>query len=295
MVPPVLGMQYQQLIATVLVSLLSLVSLSCVTEPETKANRTLPYGELDGTQSSTLTQPPPSKTPTVIIRTELDVEATIAAASGALMAEVVRVVDGDTIDVVFSDGSNDRVRLLGVDTPETFQTNKPGEYGTITDTTCLDDWGREATKFATGLLMGETVELLLDPVAGGRGSFGRLLAYVLVSGEDSNSILVRRGYARVYEEGKAIREGEYLDLQRQAQDARIGLWGCSSGRTTPTAPSLSIDFPYDPSGPDRDCGDFFRWQDAQDLYLAAGGPGIDPHRLDGDRDGVACESLSGAP
>ena len=53
--------------------------------------------------------------------------------------------------------------------------------------------------------MGETVELVLDPLAGERGFFGRLLAYVLVAGEDLNSILVREGYARVYEEGEASR------------------------------------------------------------------------------------------
>ena len=62
---------------------------------------------------------------------------------------------------------------------------------------------------------------------------------------------------------------------------------------TPTAqPSGLL---YDPFGPDRDCGDFPQWQDAQDFYVASGGPSSDPHRLDGDSDGVACESLPGAP
>ena len=65
---------------------------------------------------------------------------------------------------------------------------------------------------------------------------------------------------------------------------------CSSA--TPTAAS---DLRYDPSGPDRDCGDFRTWQEAQDFFIAAGGPERDPHRLDGDSDGVACESLPGAP
>ena len=52
---------------------------------------------------------------------------------------------------------------------------------------------------------------------------------------------------------------------------------------------------YDPHGPDRDCGDFDIWLDAQLFFLAAGGPDMDPHRLDGDRDGTPCESLPGAP
>ena len=64
---------------------------------------------------------------------------------------------------------------------------------------------------------------------------------------------------------------------------------------TPTPTALLTGLLYDPLGPDLDCGDFPRWRDAQDFYVAAGGPSSDPHRLDGDRDGVACESLPGAP
>ena len=52
---------------------------------------------------------------------------------------------------------------------------------------------------------------------------------------------------------------------------------------------------YDPFGADRDCGDFQRWSDAQAFYEAAGGPERDPHRLDGNKDQIACNSLPGAP
>ena len=52
---------------------------------------------------------------------------------------------------------------------------------------------------------------------------------------------------------------------------------------------------FDPKGPDRNCSDFSRWEDAQAFYEKAGGPDEDPHRLDGDGDGVACQSLPGAP
>ena len=48
---------------------------------------------------------------------------------------------------------------------------------------------------------------------------------------------------------------------------------------------------YDPFGPDRDCGDFSSHRQAQNFYEAAGGPGSDRHRLDADRDGIACEAL----
>ena len=46
---------------------------------------------------------------------------------------------------------------------------------------------------------------------------------------------------------------------------------------------------------DRDCDDFSTWRAAQKFYKKAGGPRSDPHRLDADRDGIACEDLPGAP
>jgi hypothetical protein len=42
---------------------------------------------------------------------------------------------------------------------------------------------------------------------------------------------------------------------------------------------------------DRDCSDFNTWSEAQRFYKKQGGPRYDPHRLDADRDGIACESL----
>ena len=63
---------------------------------------------------------------------------------------------------------------------------------------------------------------------------------------------------------------------------------------TPTqTPSSSL--LYDPFGADRNCGDFPLWADAQAFFEAAGGPTSDPHRLDGNADGIACQSLPGAP
>ncbi len=56
-------------------------------------------------------------------------------------------------------------------------------------------------------------------------------------------------------------------------------------------PDNLLSLPYDPFGPDRDCGDFTTQEEAQAFYEAAGGPASDPHRLDGEGDGVACESL----
>ena len=64
---------------------------------------------------------------------------------------------------------------------------------------------------------------------------------------------------------------------------------------TPTPADAGGGLTYDPFGPDRNCGDFTRWLEAQAFYDAAGGPTSDPHRLDADQNGVACEALPGAP
>ena len=221
-----------------------------------------------------------------------------------IRADVVRVVDGHTAEVRLQDGSTDTVRFLGIDTPETYIPNKAHEYGNITDLACLDAWGHRASELAIERLQGRTVTLVLDPAAGLRGTYLRLLAYVIVDGQDFNALLVEQGYARVYVEGHSSREQDYLRLQSQAQAIKIGLWQCA-GQAAPSStsspkPPLTVapsdgGLPYDPSGQDRDCGDFPTWQEAQVFYNAAGGPVSDRHRLDGDRDGIACEALPSAP
>ncbi|PKB64301.1 MAG: hypothetical protein BZY82_11550 [SAR202 cluster bacterium Io17-Chloro-G3] len=141
-------------------------------------------------------------------------------------AQVTRIIDGDTFEVVLEDGSSDMVRLLGVDTPETNGQNKPHEYGTITNTACLDKWGAQATSFAFNLLQSRSVTLQGDKVADERGFYNRLLAYVKVGGQDFGSLLLAQGYARVYEEGESSKKQEYRLLQSKANMQRLGLWEC---------------------------------------------------------------------
>ena len=64
---------------------------------------------------------------------------------------------------------------------------------------------------------------------------------------------------------------------------------------TPTPAPSTSGLRYDPAGPDRNCSDFETWSEAQAFYRAAGGPTTDRHRLDSNSDGIACETLPGAP
>jgi len=91
-------------------------------------------------------------------------------------ATVVRVIDGDTIELA----SGERVRYLGIDTPETFGTEECG--------------GVEATALNRELVEGKKVTLLQGPEDEDR--FGRLLRYVFVDGTFVNAELVWQGWAR---------------------------------------------------------------------------------------------------
>jgi competence protein ComEC len=96
---------------------------------------------------------------------------------------------------------------------------------------------------------------------------------------------------------------EYFIAASGPENNRDGLDGDSDGiacerlphRPTEamnaTSQAAILTFGYDPFGRDRDCGSFQTHAEAQAFFLAAGGPEHDPHRLDGDDDGIACESL----
>jgi micrococcal nuclease len=135
-------------------------------------------------------------------------------------ARVVAVIDGDTI--VISGG--EKVRYLGINTPETHHPDKLPEY-------C----GEEAFEANRRLVAGKTVRLEFDQQL--RDKYGRLLAYVYVDNSFVNAELVRQGYAQVstYRENQRHHE-EFQRLQQRAIEARRGLWGgCAAIRVPPPA------------------------------------------------------------
>jgi micrococcal nuclease len=220
---------------------------------------------------------------------------------------LVSVIDGDTIEVLVG-GREARLRLIGMDTPETNQ-------GPV----C---YGPEAAAKVEELLGPVAERLLLEKDVSETDRYGRLLRYVWFVGASERSMLnlelVRQGYARVATFPPDVKyEATFLQAEREAREGQRGLWGeCLSTPVPPASteppqeqasptpelpaatqapdaasPTASTSLLYDPNGPDRDCGDFSTHAEAQAFFEAAGGPGSDPHRLDGDHDGVACETL----
>lgn len=154
------------------------------------------------------------------------------------MVNVTYVVDGDTFDAIFPDGNEERIRLLGVDTPETSASNnEENEYDNITDLSCLASYGLESKEFAETWLEDETVYIQFDSSAGFKGYYGRWLAYMFLPNEtDFSEELIKKGYARVYTEGTCSKESYYVTLQNQAMTNRVGLWSCMPEEEPPAEP-----------------------------------------------------------
>ncbi len=144
-------------------------------------------------------------------------------------ATVTRVVDGDTLEVRFPDGSEDTVRLVGVDTPEVHVENEPAEYEGVPDTgagaLCLRRAGHDATNYTVARVDGETVTLAFGPLTDRRGGYDRLLAYVYVDGANLNHDLVATGHARVFDTEFALR-GAFEASEAATRTGGRGLWAC---------------------------------------------------------------------
>jgi micrococcal nuclease len=132
-------------------------------------------------------------------------------------ARVIRVVDGDTI-VARVAGDEERVRLLGVDAPESVTTDRPVEC-----------FGPESAAAARRLMPpGARVRLATDASQGAEDRFGRLLAEVTRDGQPItvNEQLVAGGYAEVFRgDGRARLQPALRAAERSARDAGLGLWG----------------------------------------------------------------------
>jgi micrococcal nuclease len=136
-------------------------------------------------------------------------------------ASVIHVVDGDTIDVVIS-GREERVRLIGIDTPEIAHPPSGGRPGNTAE--CFGD---EAHRFAVSALApGTEVRLERDVVP--RDDYGRLLAYVYIAADGTfvNLELARRGYAQPLTiEPNDTYAATFVEAAAHAQSGTLGLWG----------------------------------------------------------------------
>ncbi|HUR85422.1 MAG TPA: thermonuclease family protein [Solirubrobacteraceae bacterium] len=142
-----------------------------------------------------------------------DADAPQAAVGAPREGSVVKVVDGDTIHVIVG-GRREKVRYIGVDTPETKHPTKG-----------VQCYGKKASQFNERLVGGERVRLVRDVEE--RDRYGRLLAYVYRArdGLFVNAELARLGYAQPLTIAPDVRyAARFSALAREAREAGRGLW-----------------------------------------------------------------------
>lgn len=214
------------------------------------------------------------------------------AASSLIDCRVVGVSDGDTLTCLTSNYQQYKVRLYGIDAPESRQ-----DYGTQSKNN-LSNW-----------VFDKTVTLYIKDV----DRYGRLVADVIVDGQSVNIAQVAYGYAWAYRQYLSGNEkNAYIAAETFAQSNKLGLWsmpnpinpadfrkGVKNGRYTPPSNAINstrnaISFPRTTAtqsgsptcGSKRTCGEMSSCAEAKHYLNFCG-----LSRLDGDNDGIPCESI----
>lgn len=134
---------------------------------------------------------------------------------------VSRFVDGDTIAVNMN-GHTERIRFIGVDTPETHKPNTP-----------VQCYGPAAAAFTQRTIGRQHLRLVSDPLSTDRDRYNRLLRYVyLPNGTDVNELLIKQGYGFYYPYFPFTKSQVFKADEQQAIQAKRGLW--ASCHPTPT-------------------------------------------------------------
>jgi micrococcal nuclease len=187
------------------------------------------------TPPATRTSPRPTTLPRTSTATAAPKKAPAAAVAG--LVAVTGVVDGDTIKVRLA-GVTERVRVIGIDTPE------------LASREC---YAQQAASKMQSLVQSKQVRLVADPTQDDRDRYGRLLRHVrLADGRSVAQLLIAGGFGReyTYDRPYAGRDS-HLEAQRAAQAADRGIWssGCLSAvAPAPVAPAPSASPPAAGSG-----------------------------------------------
>ncbi|CAN7174885.1 thermonuclease family protein [Paenibacillus sp. LjRoot153] len=239
----------------------------------------------------------PSAAASASVRATVKGTANDSAMNKQIPAKVVRVVDGDTMKVSFTDGGKvkeETIRLLLVDTPESVDPEKP-----------VQPFALDASNYAKTMLTGKDVRLELD--VSERDKYGRLLCYLYIGDKMFNELLLENGYARVaYIYPPNVKYvDQFREIQKKAQQKGLNIWsvenyaqedgyheGVVKGSATPSAKSSTTTTPkpVTTSQPKTTVTyNSCKEANAAGAYkIKKGEPGYSA-KLDGDGDGVACE------
>ena len=137
---------------------------------------------------------------------------------------VTKVIDGDT----FKMSNGEKVRLMGIDTPEKFESDKldrqSGQSGRDKET--IKKLGEASSEYVRKLVEGKKVTLVKDPGYDDRDNYGRLLRYIYMEdGTFVNAKILEDGYANVFYSKQISKMDQFKKLEREARENKRGLWG----------------------------------------------------------------------
>lgn len=224
--------------------------------------------------------------------TSLSAQAEVKAASTEAKLitgpyPVAKVIDGDTVSVDIN-GKQEVIRVIGLDSPETVDPRKP-----------VQCFGKEASDKAKQILVGKKVSLEPDPPQGDKDKYNRLLRYLfLENGTNFSQLMISEGYAHEYTYNLPYKyQLEFKAAEKLARENKKGLWADDACPITPTQTTPMVPQPV-PTAPTPTqqgnytcsgktiCGQMTSCAEAN-FYLNNCGVS----RLDGDKDGVPCETL----
>lgn len=191
---------------------------------------------------------------------------------------VTKVIDGDTIEIE----NSERVRLICIDSLE------QGEEGY-----------NESKKYLEDLVLNKKVRLEKD--ISERDNYQRLVRYVYLEDRTFvNELIAKQGYAKAYWYEPDITLCPIIQkAEDYAKENNLGIWKITEDKNNDEASkednageSETIQQEnYNCTSNIYNCGDFLTHEKAQDVFEFCGGVSNDIHRLDSDKDGVACEGL----
>ena len=140
--------------------------------------------------------------------------------------KVVQIVDGDTLTIQHN-GRNEKIRLIGIDAPESRINNKTKKDATRSngDIETITKMGKEATLFVKKIVKpGDPVTIEFDKQT--RDKYGRLLGYVyMANGKMLNEEIVKAGYASLMTYPPNVKyQDRFLKAYREARENSRGLW-----------------------------------------------------------------------
>jgi endonuclease YncB( thermonuclease family) len=207
----------------------------------------------------------------------------LVGAAEILEGRVVGVHDGDTVTLLMAGNRQVKVRLAQIDAPESDQA-----------------FGQRSKQSLSDLVFNKTIRVEKETI----DKYGRTVGTLLVDGIDANREQIKRGMAWAYR--KYLRDPSLLQVEEEARRAKVGLWsepnpmppweyrhggknGSSANLTLPKAKPEPAEQPVGSScGSKRYCKEMASCEEAR-FYLTQCGLS----RLDGDGDGIPCESLCG--